>query len=258
MLNSYKEKDFAALRGPLESRRQSPSNLAFILLLCVLLQPLTFLLTNYVLGDETKFSLAVEIKLSHMVLTIILMIFSIVFAIPKVYVKYERGQYLISILVIQNLFTIFGGVGSLYCFGRAFDAEAGALNRFAAITLIVGLLIFILTSIRFNNLLKHGKYRRGGKKDLLRKRFEGKSFTAIAIIAGLGIFYTIQAVLTAGTYLIDWDMVFGVIIGQLIFYAMLFVLPEQLVILYCKYRFKSSNFNEDGFIYSIGSGKRKR
>jgi len=252
MLNSYKEKDFAALRGPLESGRQSPSSLAPIFLLCVFLQPLTFFLANYVGGDETKFTFAFEVKIVHMTLTIILMIMCIVFAIPKVYAKYERTQYLMGILVIQNLGAFFGYIGSIYLFESVFEADVSALNRFAAVTLIIGLFVFIITSIRFNKLLKDGKYRRGGEKDQLRRGFEGKSFTALGIVAGLGIFYTIQAVMTAGTYLIDWDMVFGTIVGQLIFYAMLFVLPEQLVILYCKYRFKSFNYKKNGKLYPFG------
>ncbi|WP_280528738.1 hypothetical protein [Virgibacillus pantothenticus] len=37
---------------------------------------------------------------------------------------------------------------------------------------------------------------------------------------------------------------------------MLFVLPEQLVILYCKYRFESFNFDKDGNLKPMGT-KRK-
>ena len=252
MLNSYKEKNFAALRGPLESGRQSPSNLAFILLIGFFMQPLFFFLANYVLGDETNFTYAFEVKIAHMVLTIILMILCIIFAFPQVYVKYERAQYLLVILVSQNLGGAFGYIGSIYSFERVYNAESATLNRLAAITLMVGVFVFIITSIRFNKLLKEGKYRRGGEKDQLRRGFEGKSFISLAIVAGLGIFYMIQAVMAAGTYLIDWDMVLGAILGQLIFHTMLFVLPEQLVILYCKYRFKSFNYKKNGKLYPFG------
>ena len=54
------------------------------------------------------------------------------------------------------------------------------------------------------------------------------------------------------------DTVLIITVGIGLFFVMLFVLPEQLVILYCKYKYKSFNFNERGYLYSIGDQKVKR
>jgi len=43
-------------------------------------------------------------------------------------------------------------------------------------------------------------------------------------------------------------MMIFIVIGIGLFWVMLFVLPEQLVILYCKIRFQRFNFNERGFL----------
>ncbi|SIS60365.1 hypothetical protein SAMN05421787_101689 [Virgibacillus pantothenticus] len=54
----------------------------------------------------------------------------------------------------------------------------------------------------------------------------------------------------------DLNLIIIVVVGIGVFYTMLFVLPEQLVILYCKYRFESFNFDKDGNLKPMGT-KRK-
>ena len=46
-----------------------------------------------------------------------------------------------------------------------------------------------------------------------------------------------------------------IFLAFLLYFMMMFVLPEQLVILYCKFRFKSFNFDPDGNLYPASSCK---
>lgn len=47
-------------------------------------------------------------------------------------------------------------------------------------------------------------------------------------------------------FIFEGNVIMLVIGSPLLFFTMLFILPEQLVILYCKYRFESFNFDKDG------------
>ncbi len=53
LLDRLQEEDFAVLRGPFESGRQSPKNLTVALVLCTFIQPLMFFLTYVVAADTT-------------------------------------------------------------------------------------------------------------------------------------------------------------------------------------------------------------
>lgn len=72
-LNKLDEKDFAVLRGPLESGRQSPKSIGRILILSVFLQTLLFFLTYVVAADHTKFPFKDILFYLHLVGTTILL-----------------------------------------------------------------------------------------------------------------------------------------------------------------------------------------
>ena len=55
MLHKLKEKDFAVLRGPLESGRQSPDSLAGALFLLIFLQALIYYVTYYIAAEVQFF-----------------------------------------------------------------------------------------------------------------------------------------------------------------------------------------------------------
>lgn len=83
----------------------------------------------------------------------------------------------------------------------------------------------------------------------MRGRFETSSYVPVASIVGLGIVFTIQYIART-TAIDDINMMILIVIGIALFFVMQFVLPEQLVILYCKYRFKSFNFDKRGYLNS--------
>ncbi len=253
MLKELKEEDFAVLRGPLESGRQSPTSFSAILLLSVFLQSLTFVLTYVVAADETIFPYKDQVFVTHLVITAMLIILSVVYAIPAVFKKGEKFQYLLSILVSQNLFGVLPYFCSVFIIGQERRITEQSLLQFTAVSLLFGLIVFILTCVRFLILLKKGAYRRGSSKDKLRSKYERgiKTYLPIIITGSLGVVFILQFLIRSiGIY--DLETAFMMVLFILLFYAMLFVLPEQLVILYCKYRFDSFNFNQKGNLKPLG------
>lgn len=250
MFSKLTEEDFGVLRAPLESGRQAPAALGGVLVLSVFLQALLFALEYFVAGYATVYPYKEEILTAHLWFTGVLIVFSLLYAIPAVYNKSGRIQYLISIAVSQNLFALPLFISALFLMGRNENGQgvnAESLLDFTYIMLAIGMLVFIATSFRFYKLLKKGQYRKGSEKGALREKFEAKSLAPMAIIAGLGLVFVIQY-MARNSAINDVNIMIVIVIGIALFFVMLFVLPEQLVILYCKYRFKSFNFDERGYL----------
>ena len=250
MLRKLNEEDFEVLRGPFESGRQSPSSLGGILILSIFLQALLFALEYFMAGRYTVYPYKDQILLIHFVFSVILSVLSLIYAIPIVYKKSEKMQYLISILVSQNLFSFSLFISALFIIGYDGGGEvaiAESLIQFTYIILGIGFLIFVATFIRFFILLRKGHYRRGTKKDALRSRFETKSIVHASVVGGLGLVLIIQYIARTSA-IEDINMIVIIVLGIVLFFVMLFILPEQLVILYCKFRFKSFTFNDRGYL----------
>jgi hypothetical protein len=248
LLGRLQEDDFKVLRAPLESGRQRPAALAGILVLGAFLQALLFALEYFVAGDSTVYPYKDEILIVHFWFTVGLIVLSLIYAIPAIYNRSGRIQYLLSILVSQNLFSLCLFISALFLIGKdGQGASTESLLNFTYITLAIGLLIFIVTFIRFYTLLKKGEYRKGSEKDELRAKFEAKSYLPMASIAGLGLVFVIQYI-ARNSAIDDLNVMVAIVMGIGLFFVMLFILPEQLVILYCKYRFKSFNFDERGYL----------
>ncbi|MFC4618225.1 hypothetical protein ACFO4N_05720 [Camelliibacillus cellulosilyticus] len=259
MLNKLSEEDFAVLRGPFESGRQSPNMLSKVLLLTAVLQWILFVGVYIPLAYDSIFPYKRTIFYIHLAFAILLTLLSIIYAIRKIYIKSQRIQYIILIIMSQNLGGILLFIGSLFILGS--KVKKDSINMLIILTyalLAIGLLIFVLTCIRFYKLLKKGEYRKGSKKDFWRLKLEKGSLTPLMI--GLGIFLVSIVNFLIRTDVFDhtddiMEIVF-VFIGFLLFYTMLFFLPEQLVILYCKWRFESFNYDEEGQLKPMGSGDR--
>ncbi|MFC4618227.1 hypothetical protein ACFO4N_05730 [Camelliibacillus cellulosilyticus] len=258
MLEKLKEEDFAVLRGPFESGRQSPASLGANLILAAVLQ--WIIMVFYIsLGYDTIFPYKNMVFYIHCTVTILLTLLSILYSIPKVYYRYQKGQYFIVTLVTLNVFGVSCFIGGLFDMGCVI--KKNSIDQLIILTYLLifaGIIVFLMTCIRFYLLLKKGEYRKGSKKDFWRLKFEKKSLAPLAI--GIGIFLVSIVNFFIRTDVINHiddirDIVF-VFIGVLLFYTMLFVLPEQLVILYCKWRFESFNFDENGQLKPMGSGDR--
>ena len=164
-------------------------------------------------------------------------------------------QYIIVILVTLNTF----GIPIYICAVFAMWPERILLKnepiviKSIIISCLTGAAILIYTWFRFMRLLKKGDYKEGSKKDKLRSTFEAKSMIVPGIIIGTTFSLFLQDLFKTITTF-DGHVWIVIIFGPLLFYTILFILPEQIVLVYCKKRFKSFTFNEKGNLYPIGSG----
>lgn len=237
--------NYAALRKPLESGRQDPQNLAGNMVLAAFLQAGLYAAEYYIVGYSSDHPWKEQILAIHFWFTAVLIALSLIYSIPAVYRRSERIQYLISILVSQNLFGFTFYICALFIATEETGAYRQSMVTFTWITLLIGLLVFLLIFVRLIHKIRRGDYREGAQQDRIREQFEYKSYIPAATVAGLGIFFILQHVIrqNGGT---DLGNLIFLLIGFGLFYVMLFVLPEQLVILYCKFRFRSFNFNSGG------------
>lgn len=258
ILNRLQEKEFVALRIPFKSGRQSPKSMGGMLLFGVLLQLCLFTLVYLVAADRTGFPFKTEIFIVHLILTVITIFLSIIFSIPKVYRKHEAMQYMVVLLVTLNIFGIPMYLSALFLAwpDRILPQHEPAIMRSVWISLVAGLLVFIVTWIRFLRLLKNGEYREGSERDAIRGKWEAKSLLVPAVIVGTSLSLILQSVFKSmGSF--DGNIMMIIVVGLLVFYTILFVLPEQMMLVYCKRRFKSFNFDKDGNVLPLGSGERK-
>ncbi|WP_255551641.1 hypothetical protein, partial [Sporosarcina sp. E16_8] len=257
LLKKLTVEDVSVLREPLVSGRQSPNALAGALFLGAFMQTLIYYLEYTVLGSVTNFPYKDQILTVHFWITLILVILSVIYAIPFIYKRSQRTQYLLSILVSQNAFTLSFYICGLFLIGENQEVSESSLLTFTMVTLFLGALLLVAIVIRFSILLRKGKYRKGSKRDELRAKFETKTYIPAVIIGSTALLFIIQ--FAVRTYnLADIEDVMLLLICFTIFYTMIFVLPEQLVILYCKFRFKSFNFNKRGYLDSEDSAKGRK
>ncbi|SHM54618.1 hypothetical protein [Gracilibacillus kekensis] len=249
MLNKLSEEDFLVLRKPLESKRQSPISLGAVFVLAIFCQALLLYLEWFISGFS-NLPLRDIVFQFHFMFSCILGGLSLIYSIPIVYRRYQRIQYLISIIVSQNLFGISSFLLSIIAIGTEMTDDGEVLLQFSIIMFFIGIIVFIITSIRFYLLLQQGKYRKGTYKDKQRNTWESKSVLPIIIPIGIGITFIIQFMIR-NFELMQIDLIFIVILEMTIFNVMIFVLPEQLVILYCKYRFDSFNYDLSGRIKPV-------
>jgi len=197
----------------------------------------------------TSFPFKDQILAVHFGITVVLAILSAIYAIPFIYTRSQKIQYLVSILVSQNIAAVSFYIWGLFLIGANQEIPENSLLTFSMVTLCLGALLFIAIVIRFSILLGKGKYRKGSKRDELRAKFETKTYFPAIIIGSTGLVFIIQFVVRTFN-LADIEDVMLIFICFTLFYTMIFVLPEQLVILYCKFRFKSFNFNKRGSLYN--------
>ena len=234
MLEDLKEKDFKVLRGPFESQRQSPKMFGGILLLSIFLSILMFFLVYYVVADSSDFANKNIIFNVHLALTLLICLLSGIYAIPAIYKRSETMQYIVSILVIQNIGLMMFMVPLFIASSRyLLSGYQGPVATIAITNLVIGLIIFIWTWVRFMKLLKKGAYRPGSKRETLRGRFETTSYVPAVIVASTGLVLMLRSIVETFR-MEDIETIFMTILATLIFYTLVFVLPEQIVIIYCK------------------------
>lgn len=210
-------------------------------------------LVYIVAADDSIYPYKNTIFYIHGFISSIIFIMSIIYSIPFFYKKAQKIQYLTAIFASQNIGGVCFYIAGVFLIGQEQSIDVPALMIFTYVSMTLGLLIFIFTSIRFYILLRKGEYRAGSKKGEIRYKAEQgiKSYLSLIIIGSIGLLFIVQFLIRNLSFL-DIESIFMITLCILLFYAMMFVLPEQLVILYCKYRFDSFNFNKRGELNPMG------
>ncbi|MED4321172.1 hypothetical protein P9232_06950 [Weizmannia sp. CD-2023] len=181
------ESSFTALRLPFESGRQTPGNMSIALFLFVLIQALLIYM-EYHFAAFSHFPKKYEILSVHLRITVILAVLSVVYCIPFIYKRSQKVQYMIIILTSQNVASVSPLLLALLLMG---EREVGSvfLILFTKVVLIIGMLVFIATSVRFYILLKKGAYERNSKKDIERIFMEKnmKALIPVLVTSGTGL-----------------------------------------------------------------------
>ncbi|WP_130859734.1 hypothetical protein [Gracilibacillus phocaeensis] len=180
-LHKLEEKDFQVLRGPLESGRQSPKANSGTLLLAIPLAVFMYVILYVVLGwgQDFPYLYQKQILFVCFAIQVTMILSSIIFAVPVVYKRNENLQYAVFIVASQNLFTIPSYLMTIFIAAES-NASNSSLLIFTFIKLLLGVLVFVTTCVRFSILLKKGQYRKGSKKDKSRVHLEKKSLISIA------------------------------------------------------------------------------
>lgn len=246
MLNKYSEEDFKLFKEPLESGIQSPNSIGFALLISVFITSLLYYLTYNVAAASTIYPNIEKVQSIHFWITFIIVPLSLLYAIPAIFYRSQKIQYFLLILTSLNGVASFCYLCAVFLIGEGARSTEESLLIFTMITLSLGLLLLVATFIRLFILLRKGYYREGSGKDELREKFETKSSIPIAIIGSTILLFIIQYVVRKAN-LYDFHGVVVILILFTIFYTLILFLPQQLLILYCKFRFKSFNFDRKGF-----------
>jgi len=136
--------------------------------------------------------------------------------------------------------------------------SASSLILLITVTLLIGLAIFVYSYMHMMKLLQQGKLRKGTeryKKQQTNERNEPNTYigSVSALLSGTlgnGIFLTNYFEIN-----LTEDIVIFITMGVAVIYVLMLLLPRQFVILYCKGRFKSFQFNDNYELNPVGSSR---
>ncbi|WP_445509473.1 hypothetical protein ACUMHR_14830 [Rossellomorea marisflavi] len=171
MFRTLREKDFEAIRNSALSR-QTPSNLAGAFIICIPLLWLMYFLVFYVagdaMGDVTNYPLFSEMMLICFWFTVVLTVLMSVFTFRYFYMKFQKIQYILAIVLSHALFSLSVYLAALFIIGKSDRVSEDVLTKITLISLSSMVLVVIVTIIRFIILLNKGAYRKGTAKDIQR------------------------------------------------------------------------------------------
>lgn len=269
-LNGLGEEKFVGLRGPLESGRQSPNGIGGIFPLLVIFLPVEVLMCYWLIVDGWDSSISNIFFFSFMVFCFLFFILSIIFSFKKVFMKYQKVQYALSAIAMQQVIIFFTAF-SFFMLAEdniwnasGHDVEA-AYNKyvlFLLFTIVIGIGIIIYSLYLYYKKIEEGEYEEGAYLTELREDAEeGDGSATENMLKVMYTFWGINAVVFGLIILFtfkesDLETIGIVTLCITLAYTMFYILAEQLILLYCKWRFKSFNFDEEEELYPLGSGDK--
>ena len=261
-LNILEEKEFEFFRIPFKSGRQTLSNLKKGLYFGMFLQAFLSLVFYYVLTESSKpLGLYIYIIIiSSFIISVLLIALSIIFAFPVVYQKRQALQYLVVSLVLFNVFGLSMYSIAIYLMYLEIDETSTTFSIFLFVSIIIYIVFATTVLFRIVRSLMKGDYRESSlkhnhekalKADKKRLRFNEY------LIALIGAVFVIQFVLN-NILITEVRIILLILLMFLLSYIGIYMFAHSLITYYCKKRFASFNFDEDGNLYPLGSGDRVR
>ena len=261
-LHKLEEEDFAIFRASFESGRQTPKNLRKAIFILILMQVVIGIGVYAAAGPSMRPEYyKATLLIVQYILTLILLIYSMIYTIPTIYMKRQHIQFLVASLSLFNFFGIFPYYGGLFMLVRTVEITERSFFNLALFILVTGVILFIIIIFRLQRLLQAGIFGRDSKKynyeEVLKKDRAILSKLPKVMIAGIGIMFTIQIVLLK-SFDADTETIMIVLIGIALFYYAIIQFANATIVTYCKKRFASFNFDEDGNLYPLGSGDKEK
>lgn len=259
-LDKFKEEDFGLFRSSFESERQSPKSAGKWLLISVFTQTFMFLLLFIVTFEYTRlYVFKLVIVSAVLLLTVVLIILSIVYSIPHLYKKQEHIQYKVLSLGLFNNIIVHPFFIGMFILMQANDTNDLIYIGVALLLSLMGIGLFAVIFYKTTDAIANGYFSRCSTKndyDEAVKKDKGfNSNLPTLIFGGTGFLLIFGSSLPfVGT--VEGEKVFLAILFISVYFFGIHVITMNLIAIYCKGRFRSFNFSQEGYLYPWGSGDR--
>ncbi|MEI3613190.1 hypothetical protein [Pseudogracilibacillus sp. SO30301A] len=259
-LDQFTEMDLGLFRSSFESGRQAPKSAARWLWVNVITQVIMCLiLLRAAIDAERLVAFKQGMMKTVFLFTIVIIILSIIYSIPYFYKKQEHIQYrILSLGLGNNVISIpyFCGIFMLMQENNIPDF----IYFLVAVSLILlGVGMFFMIVHKTSKAIKTGYFSRHSNQSNYDETVQ-KDKAFISNLPGL-IFGGAGLLLIIGTsipYLktADGEAIFMAMLAIICYFFGIHIITMNLIAIYCKERFRSFNFPEEGHLYPWGSGDR--
>src|SRR5699024_1414045 len=137
---------------------------------------------------------------------------------------HQKMQYLTTIIASQQIFGLNFFVALLFLISSEYHTIIRLENvmPITLILIVIGLLVFVLKSMRYYWLLKQGAYRSESDRDMFRKTLE-KTKSFMPVVIGATALYMIISNTGYSIYLINPERLVLYLSSILVYCAMMFV-----------------------------------
>lgn len=259
-LDRLEEEDFALFRISFESGRQTLDNLRNVLILGIFGQ-LLFSVGIFAAADPTMhpgYNKAVLLTIQY-ILTFMLILLSIIYAIPAVYNKRQQGQLIVGSLLLLNFLAISPYFAALFMLVRTVELTERSFIILAVCIFLLGIAYLIAILVRLQRSIENGDFRKESKKhnykEVSEREYSTLSKLPELIIAGMGFLFIFNFLLE-GLLRGDIENLILVVLFFSVFFMGMYLFAHSIISIYCKGRFASFNFDENGKLQPLNSGDR--
>ncbi len=258
-LDQFQEEDFGLFRLSFESGRQSPKNAAKWLLISVLTQSFMFFLLSLAPINHTRMFVFKQVCVSIVFLfTAVLILLSIIYSIPHLYKKQEHIQYKILSLGLSNNIIVIPFFIGLFILIQENNIPDFIYFLLGLLLGLLGLGLYYIIVRKTTEAISNGYFSGpsiANHDGAVKKDKEINSKLPGLIFGGTGLLLILGSS-PPFVDTVDGESVFLAILFISVYFFGIHVITMNLIAIYCKERFRSFNFTEEGHLYPWNSGDR--